>query len=109
MRRSGRCKPCDGAGVVVSRSTCVTCGGRGINITRAEERCSVCAGTGLGPCSRCDGSGRVWKTRVVSLEVPAGVTTGATYRYQSAGHENENGVRADLLVEFTVLARAPRR
>ncbi len=44
------------------------------------RRCDVRGGAFPFPCLRCDGKGRVWGKRTVTVEVPAGVREAATMR-----------------------------
>lgn len=85
--RSYLCRTCNGQGQVISSSrtpfgiiqqaiTCPDCDGMG-------ERCS--------PCTKCQGEGRVKKSKKIDLKIPAGVDTGDQLRVQSEGNSGKRG------------------
>ena len=84
------CKECGGSGAAEGTkvTTCSTCGGAGqVRIQRSvftvQQTCPTCHGEGRAiehPCRRCDGSGRVNKTRQLEVNIPAGVEDGALIR-----------------------------
>ncbi|MGO1509897.1 MAG: molecular chaperone DnaJ [Actinomycetaceae bacterium] len=93
--------------------TCTTCGGQGSvqRVTRsflgqmmATSVCPACSGHGTvipEPCQECSGEGRVRSNRTISVEVPAGVSTGTQLRLQSQGEVGPAGGPAgDLFVEI---------
>jgi molecular chaperone DnaJ len=69
--------------------TCPTCGGEGVLITD--------------PCPVCSGLGAVDENRTVTVEVPAGVTSGTRLRLSGRGESGgRNGPPGDLYVEVEV-------
>ncbi len=111
------CRNCDGNGAEpgTGYQTCSECGGSGaVRVARRSifgsmtsvSTCPRCRGEGVvitDPCSVCSGSGAVSEEGVVTLEVPAGVTSGTRLRLSGRG---ESGGRAgppgDLFVEVLV-------
>lgn len=90
------CPQCQGAGEVrqVSRSVF----GQFVNIST----CSRCRGAGEiieNPCAHCRGEGRVEGTSTVSVNVPAGVSSGNYITVRGAGHAGpRNGPAGDAIV-----------
>jgi molecular chaperone DnaJ len=94
------CPECGGAGSVrmarrslfgtmMTVGTCPTCGGEGVLITD--------------PCPVCSGLGAVDENRTVTVEVPAGVTSGTRLRLSGRGESGgRNGPPGDLYVEVEV-------
>jgi molecular chaperone DnaJ len=95
-----RCRRCGGAGEIqdVARSVFGT--------VMTARPCTVCEGTGeeIGaPCKDCSGEGRVPKERIVSVEVPAGVSDGMDLRVPGAGQSGrQGGGSGDLYVSLRV-------
>ncbi|MGC5616497.1 molecular chaperone DnaJ [Georgenia sp. Z1491] len=96
-----------------SPTTCTTCGGQGSvqRVTRsflgqmmATSVCPACSGHGTvipEPCQECAGEGRVRSHRTISVEVPAGVSTGTQLRLQGEGEVGPaGGPPGDLFVEM---------
>ncbi len=86
--RPKRCSRCNGTGQVqhvqeagfarfVRVESCGTCRGRG---TVVEE-----------PCVECVGTGRVRRTRKISIKVPAGIESGSHLRLAGEGEAGESG------------------
>jgi molecular chaperone DnaJ len=112
-----RCERCHGNGAEPGTpiTPCGRCGGNGI--LQAVSRtpfgqvartiaCDVCGGDGKvaeRACTRCDGRGREVLTHAVSVDVPAGITTGQRIRLSGRGHAGESGAPSgDLYVHVTV-------
>jgi molecular chaperone DnaJ len=107
------CTVCHGSGARPGTSVtrCTTCGGDGII---SENRgafgfsrpCPDCNGTGTrieDPCTACGGSGRVTRTRTITVRVPAGVVDGQKVRLAGQGEAGERGRAAgDLFVTVHV-------
>jgi len=107
------CEACHGTGADgrSERETCSRCGGHGMIISangffQMRQPCPNCGGTGeyiRHPCRACGGEGRVKVARKVSLNIPAGVDTGARMRLAGKG---EGGLRGgppgDLFVVLHV-------
>lgn len=83
-----RCSRCNGSGQVqhvqeagfarfVRIEPCNTCGGRGTTIDD--------------PCGECKGTGRVRRTRKISIKVPPGIDSGSHLRLAGEGEAGEAG------------------
>ncbi|HEX41076.1 MAG TPA: molecular chaperone DnaJ, partial [Phycisphaerales bacterium] len=105
--RQDLCGECMGSGSAKGSkpATCPTCRGngqvaRGGGFFQMVSTCPQCQGTGqviTHPCSKCRGSGRVPKKRLVSIKVPAGVHEGQGIRVAGEGEPGRNGgPRGDL-------------
>jgi molecular chaperone DnaJ len=116
--RMEKCPTCSGTGAKpgTSPQTCDQCGGTG-QVTRVQNTpfgqmmtsttCSKCGGRGQivsDPCSECRGSGRVRKTRTISVKIPAGVETGQHLRLGGQGEASPDpgGESGDLYVFVNV-------
>jgi molecular chaperone DnaJ len=116
--RLEKCPTCGGSGAKpgTSPKTCDQCGGTG-QATRVQNTpfgqmmtsttCSKCGGRGQivsDPCSECRGSGRVRKTRTISVKIPAGVETGQHLRLGGQGEASPDpgGDTGDLYVFVNV-------
>jgi molecular chaperone DnaJ len=58
------------------------------------EPCGTCRGRGTtvdDPCTECKGSGRVRRTRKISIKIPAGVESGNHLRLSGEGEPSEDG------------------
>ncbi|NVM52575.1 MAG: molecular chaperone DnaJ [Candidatus Helarchaeota archaeon] len=112
-----QCKTCGGSGAESPSdiNTCPACGGSGqrqqvratpfgqmINVTS----CNKCHGIGkviTRKCKECRGTGRLKKTRKISIDVPAGVETGNRLRIQGEGEAGPQGAPpGDLYVVIHV-------
>lgn len=111
------CDTCGGSGSATGSgpATCSTCAGRGqvqrvvrtaFGQLATAAACPDCEGTGsvvTEPCLECGGDGRSPSTRTVTVDVPAGVSTGDRLRVAGAGEAGVHGAPAgDLLVEVRV-------
>ena len=71
-----------------------------------QQTCPACKGSGkiiADPCDDCHGTGRVRKTRTLSVKVPAGVDDGDRIRLSGEGEAGRNGgPSGDLYVEIRV-------
>jgi molecular chaperone DnaJ len=111
------CPKCSGTGAAPGTSpvTCSSCGGSG-EIRKVRQsilgqmvtasQCPQCVGTGemiASPCSECRGDGRVTQERTFTVEVPAGVDSGATLRLNNRGPSGiRGGPNGDLYVHLSV-------
>jgi molecular chaperone DnaJ len=111
------CSTCSGSGARAgtSPSSCPECRGSG-QVQRVRQSllgqmvtataCSKCQGTGetvASPCPDCRGQGRRNEQRTLSVEVPAGVDTGATLRITGSGAAGLRGAPSgDLYVHLQV-------
>jgi len=112
------CATCGGSGARpgTGRDTCPQCHGSG----RMREvsslggfgqfvrtsTCNVCRGRGSivnDPCADCRGAGRVRGSRIVTVEVPAGIAEGQRLRLTGEGGAGAQGGRSgDLYVSISV-------
>jgi len=117
IRRREVCPECDGEGHPddAEVNTCSECNGSGQQTTvqqtpfgRVQQTttCRACGGEGetySEDCSECRGSGRVRRTRDVTITIPAGFRDGQRLRYRGEGEPGENGgPNGDLFVEVNV-------
>ena len=107
------CDECDGSGSEKGSEpvSCTTCGGVGqVRMQQGffsiQQTCPACKGSGTvitSPCHKCDGRGRVSKTKKLSVKVPAGVDDGDRIRLSGEGEAGRNGgPPGDLYVEIRV-------
>lgn len=107
------CDTCHGKGAENSADikTCDTCHGNGVVQIRqgffaVQQECPTCHGRGKivrNPCKKCQGEGRVKKTKTLSVTIPAGVETGNRIRLSGEGEVGRNGtVAGDLYVQIQV-------
>ena len=89
------CPDCKGSGAAPGsqRTTCRTCGGRGVVIGgggffQVRQQCPTCGGEGTvieKPCRKCRGTGHVATPRHISLKIPAGIDDGSRLRLAGKG------------------------
>jgi len=113
LTRRDTCWTCEGSGSRPGhkKEVCPSCNGRG-QVVRSQgffqvsSTCPQCHGEGeivTNPCSDCEGSGLVEKTKKVALKIPAGVDTGARMRLRGEGEGGRRGGAAgDLYVVIHV-------
>jgi molecular chaperone DnaJ len=119
LRTYSPCEPCEATGEVDGShiSTCETCGGAGqvrqvrrsiLGQMVSTGTCPQCEGAGEtieNPCGECSGQGRVVAEKTYTVDVPAGVDTGATLRLSGRGAAGVRGAgTGDLYVRVRVLA-----
>jgi len=113
INRRDTCWTCEGSGCRPGhkRDTCPSCHGRGQVIRsqgffQVSSTCPQCHGEGeivKEPCNDCHGSGLVEKNKKVSLQIPAGVDTGAQMRLRGQGEGGRRGGHSgDLYVVIHV-------
>lgn len=111
------CAECEGRGYPADTEIdpCVTCAGQGQvrqvsrgpfgQFVRAQV-CPACLGVGTIPrekCPECAGEGRVRAHRQVTVNIPAGISSGQQIRVTGGGHAGARGGRpGDLYVEVRV-------
>lgn len=116
------CDRCEGRGSEPgSRAeVCPSCRGSG-EVQRAQRSffgqfitvapCATCKGEGsiiASPCKKCRGDGRVRSDRDITIQVPAGVSTGQYMTLRGVGNAGiRGGARGDIHVVFDV-AEDPR-
>ena len=117
FRTKTNCLVCAGTGAEGDdgRTTCPDCGGSGsVRMARRSlfgtmmtvGTCPTCRGEGAlitSPCRACSGLGAVDEETTVTVEVPAGVSTGTRLRLSGRGESGgRNGPSGDLYVEVHV-------
>ena len=117
FERLDLCDHCTGSGAEPGTKvkTCSTCGGYGqvervggvsFFQTRIVTDCPDCHGAGklaTKACTRCRGSGRAKKRRVVTVKIPRGIQDGQGVRLRGEGEpSDEGGQRGDLHVYVRV-------
>lgn len=112
-----RCRQCGGAGTAGGETRpCERCSGRGYLVLVEGELllrqdCDQCGGAGTiadRACPDCLGHGLVQAFENHRLQVPAGVSSGARFRFNGAGAESRRSeaLRGNLFVELHVLPHA---
>ena len=113
LSRRDTCWTCEGSGSRPGhkKQVCPSCNGRG-QVVRSQgffqvsSTCPQCHGEGeivTNPCSDCNGSGLVEKTKKVVLMIPAGVDIGARMRLNGEGEGGRRGgASGDLYVVIHV-------
>ena len=111
------CRNCEGKGAEpgTGRQSCSECAGRGtVRISRRSvfgsmttvSTCGKCRGEGViitSPCHICSGSGAVLEEMLVTVEIPAGVSSGTRLRISGRGESGgRTGPPGDLFVEVLV-------
>jgi len=110
-----QCPDCHGTGAAEGskRTTCRSCGGRGVVIAgggffQVRQTCPTCGGEGTvveKPCRRCRGSGQVKQPQKISLKIPAGVDDGSRLRLAGKGGGGlRGGPNGDLYVQLAIRA-----
>jgi molecular chaperone DnaJ len=115
------CEACEGSGATRGTypSACRDCRGSGElrevrrtvfgNVMTATP-CLRCGGTGqevTDPCDNCEGSGRVRVSETLTVQVPAGVDTGARLRVTGRGAAGTRGGRSGDLYVGILIAPHP--
>jgi len=118
LRTHVPCEPCEATGAVEGSKIlqCETCGGVGqvrqvrrsiLGQMVSTGTCPTCQGAGESiesPCPSCRGEGRVTENRSYTVDIPAGVDTGATLRLSGRGAAGTRGAGfGDLYVRIRVL------
>lgn len=117
ISRQENCETCGGSGAKPGSSTktCPTCGGGG-QIRRQQQSlfgsvmnvttCPTCHGEGHiveDPCDHCRGTGRVLRTRTISVNIPAGIDDGQIITLTGQGDAGQKGgPSGDVHVYITV-------
>jgi molecular chaperone DnaJ len=107
------CGSCGGTGARKGSAptTCGTCGGVGqVRLQQGffsvQQTCPHCRGTGriiTDPCDECHATGRVRRSKTLSVNVPAGVDNGDRIRLAGEGEHGESGgPPGDLYVQVVV-------
>jgi molecular chaperone DnaJ len=114
LRVPAQCDACNGSGcrAGTARRPCGSCGGRGqVSTARGfivfSQTCPACGGEGMvveEACERCDGAGWQEKLRAVTVSFPPGVDTGHRLRVAGQGVPGPaGGPPGHLYVDVDVL------
>lgn len=108
------CEECHGKGGF-EPETCETCHGTGTVTSQRQTilgsflskgPCPDCNGVGKiykRKCSECNGKGRIKKNKRITINIPAGVSTGNRQRISGKGSPGTNGgENGDLYLEYVV-------
>lgn len=116
-----QCDECNGSGAKrgTSPKTCSACGGAGqvkinqrtpFGVVQTARTCDACRGRGRiidDPCPRCDGKGRIRRTREEEINIPAGIADGQRMSISGKGNAGFNhGPAGDLYVLVSVRPHA---
>jgi len=113
MEKPELCKDCDGRGGD-DYDRCNECDGKGIKRVRQQTpfgifesrvTCKKCQGRGeiiKNSCSTCKGRGIVHKKKILEINIPAGVDSGAQLRLKGEGEAVKGGTTGDLYVFIDV-------
>lgn len=117
VRTHVACESCEATGQTAKSKVvgCHTCNGSGqvrqvrqsiLGQMVTSAQCSACSGRGEiieSPCGDCSGEGRLVKERTYSIDIPAGVDSGATLRLSGRGAAGVRGAGfGDLYVHIRV-------
>lgn len=111
------CGECRGTGAAPGTvpKTCPRCGGRGLRsrdqgFFALSEPCLECRGEGTvieKPCGVCEGSGRLKRSRPVTVKIPAGAKDGMKIRVPGRGNAGEKGGPSGDLYVITRVEKHP--
>jgi molecular chaperone DnaJ len=109
FERYTSCKLCKGEGG--KRVPCVACAGygrmeRSHGMMRIVTTCPTCGGSGTRvsePCSECNADGVVADRPSVTIDIPAGASTGDSLRVSNQAHQEDTSIpRGDVYVVIHV-------
>jgi molecular chaperone DnaJ len=117
LSRAEACEACKGSGAKpgTGRSSCRTCGGRGVVGRNAgffvlQSGCPACGGAGTtveSPCGTCRGEGTQRRKREIEITIPAGIENATRMRVAGQGEgAPEGGSPGDLYVDVYVREHA---
>jgi molecular chaperone DnaJ len=113
VKKHTACDACDGTGAKdgTAMETCGTCGGHGMvrQVTntilgqmQTTTTCPTCHGSGRqikANCPKCTGTGRAYGEETISIDIPAGVSSGVQLSMSGRGNAGEQGgPPGDLIV-----------
>ncbi len=117
VKKQETCSDCNGSGAKSEADikTCGSCQGSGY-VRRVQRTpfgsfasttpCSSCRGTGReikNYCSKCDGKGKVLKTKTLKVKIPEGMQSGMRLRMDQEGEAGDFGMApGDLYVEIII-------
>lgn len=120
LRLQAACESCNGSGTAEGSKTvtCSECNGQG-RVVRAQRTpfgtfqsavaCTKCHGSGSvpeTPCATCNGNGVTQQTKVLQVDIPAGIADGETIRMTGLGEAVPHGAAGDLFVHVRVSKHA---
>jgi molecular chaperone DnaJ len=109
--REEACMSCNSVGGH-NQTTCRVCNGRGvivenirtpIGVMQNMTTCYACNGHGTTystVCSSCSGKGTKTNEQVLDVEIPAGITDGASMKFEGLGQAIKNGTSGSLVIIF---------
>lgn len=114
IKKHKACPACSGSGAKTGtgKTTCRNCGGTGEIHTQSRsffgtfinvQACPSCGGEGKiisDPCPSCEGTGRVRETETITVNVPAGVSSGNYIPLKGQGDVGPRGGPAGDIVVF---------
>lgn len=119
ITRQDACRACEGTGVRrVAQTRCMVCEGTGtMRSVRGHmvfaKNCPHCGGVGRieqEPCASCRGIAIEPRVEMLTVRIPAGVSSGTRVRVSGKGHAGLRGAPpGDLYVEIHVLEHAVYR
>ena len=113
FERYTSCTDCKGEGG--KRSPCHGCGGygkmeRSHGTMRVVMSCHICGGSGskiTDPCTKCRSEGVVADRPSITIDIPAGASTGDTLRVPQQGHQEDISIqRGDVYAVIHVMDNA---
>lgn len=117
LQKMSSCDTCHGLGGEpgASEGTCATCNGQGqiqrtvksfLGVFSQTEVCPSCSGKGktfAQKCHTCHGNGRMQTSEKITVDIPAGITSGQAISLSGRGEAGESGAHAgDLYVVVRV-------
>ena len=93
------CPTCEGSGVVTQVQNTI------LGSFQQQAVCPTCHGLGQvpeKPCTKCNGTGVIHKSKRITIAIPAGVDNGATVRMSGQGAATRGGKKGDLYVHIFV-------
>jgi molecular chaperone DnaJ len=113
VKKHTACDACSGTGAKdgTALETCASCGGHGMvrQVTntilgqmQTTTTCPTCHGSGKqikANCAKCTGTGRMYGEETISIDIPAGVSSGVQLSMNGRGNSGEQGgPPGDLIV-----------
>ena len=112
VRKRKLCDDCSGSGAAVGgESICDRCGGRGsLAFSQGpfsiSQGCPTCGGSGkiiTNPCKNCRGSGLSYTEKAVTVNIPAGISSGMRLVIRGEGEPGaQGGPPGDLYIQVGV-------